>query len=162
VTRRKFCYSTFKVLTLCCLRCQSTRGIKTDIKQQTFRIAYFSSAPKTDMGSNKLLPKHKGPYQVIGRRQSIYIIEDRVKGKQIRTHDQNLRPFVFNLTQVNHLDVAQQNKQEFIDDGILAHRGSHHRRSTIEFLVRWKARIAGNHTRLSCMWTSFMIIYEIS
>ena len=23
-----------------------------------------------------------------------------------------------------------------------------------------KARIAGNHTRLSCMWTSFMIIYE--
>ena len=29
--------------------------------------------------SNKLL----GPYQVIGKRQSIYIIEDLVKGKQI-------------------------------------------------------------------------------
>ena len=43
VTRRKFCYSTFKVLTLCRLRGQSTRGVKTDIKRQTFRVANFPS-----------------------------------------------------------------------------------------------------------------------
>ena len=43
--------------------------------------------------SNKLLARHKGPYQVIGKRQSIYIIEDLVKGKQIKTHVHNLRPF---------------------------------------------------------------------
>jgi hypothetical protein len=39
--------------------------------------------------SNKLLARHKGPYQVIGKRQSIYIIEDLVKGKQIKTHVQS-------------------------------------------------------------------------
>ena len=33
--------------------------------------------------SNKLLPKHKGPYQVLGREQSIYITEDLVRDKQI-------------------------------------------------------------------------------
>ena len=33
--------------------------------------------------SNKLLPKHKGPYQVLGRKQSVYITEDLVRGKQI-------------------------------------------------------------------------------
>ena len=33
--------------------------------------------------SNKLLPKHKGPYQVLGREQSTYITEDLVRGKQI-------------------------------------------------------------------------------
>ena len=33
--------------------------------------------------SNKLLPKHKGPYQVQGRKQSVYITEDLVRGKQI-------------------------------------------------------------------------------
>ena len=86
--------------------------------------------------SNKLLPKHKVPYQVIGRKQSIYIIEDLVKGKQSKTHVHNLRPFMFNPTKVNPLDVAQQNEQEFVVDGILAHRGNHHRRSTMEFLVR--------------------------
>ena len=55
----------------------------------------------------------------------------------IKTHVHNLRPFAFNPTQVNPLDVAQQNEQEFVVDGILAHRGNHHRRSTMEFLVRW-------------------------
>ena len=35
--------------------------------------------------NNKLLPNHKGPCQVIGRKQSIYIIEDLVRGKQIKT-----------------------------------------------------------------------------
>ena len=64
-------------------------------------------------GSNKLLPKLKG------RKQSIYIIEDLVKGKQIRTHVHNLQPFVFNPTQVNLLDAAQQNEQEFVVDGIV-------------------------------------------
>jgi hypothetical protein len=60
--------------------------------------------------SNKLLARHKGSYQVI---------EDLVKGKQIKTHVHNLRPFVFNPTQINPLDVAQQNEQEFVVDGIL-------------------------------------------
>ena len=72
--------------------------------------------------SNKLLSRHKGTYQVIGKRQSIYIIKDLVKSKQIKTHVYNLRPFIFNPTQVNPLDVAQQNEQEFVVDGILAHR----------------------------------------
>ena len=51
-------------------------------------------------------------------KQSIYIIEDLVKSKQIKTHVHNLRPFVFNPIQVNPLDVAQQNKQEFIVERI--------------------------------------------
>ena len=87
--------------------------------------------------SNKLLPRHKGPYQVIGRKQSIYIIEDLIRGKQIKTHVHNLRAFLYNPTQINPLDIAQQNEQEFIVEEIIAHRGDHHRRSTMEFLVRW-------------------------
>ena len=36
-----------------------------------------------------------------GRRQSVYIIEDLVRGKQIKTHVNNLRPFLFNPAQVD-------------------------------------------------------------
>ena len=43
VTCKIFCYSTFKVLNSCRLRCQSTRRVKTDIKLQTFRVANFPS-----------------------------------------------------------------------------------------------------------------------
>ena len=84
---------------------------------------------------NKLLPKHRGPYQVRGRKQSIFFIEDLVLGKQIKTHVHNLRPFIFNPTRVNPNDIAQQNEQEFLVRDIIAHRGDHHRRSSMEFLV---------------------------
>jgi hypothetical protein len=86
---------------------------------------------------NKLLPRHRGPYQVRGRKQSIYFIEDLVLGKQIKTHVHNLRPFIFNPQRVNPREVAQQNEQEFMVRDIVAHRGDHHRRSSMEFLVRW-------------------------
>ena len=33
--------------------------------------------------SNKLLPKHRGPYQVIEHEQSVYIIKNLVRGKKI-------------------------------------------------------------------------------
>ena len=72
--------------------------------------------------SNKLFSKHRGPYQVSRRKQSIYIIEDLVLGKQIKTQVHNLQPFLFNPNQVNPLEVAQQNEQEFMVRYIIAHR----------------------------------------
>ena len=106
--------------------------------------------------SNKLLPKHKGPYQVIGRKQSIYIIEDLVKGKQIKTHVHNLRPLILTPTQINPLDVAQQNEQEFVVEGILAHRDNHHRRSTMEFLVQW-----AGHDECSNSWEPYKALMHV-
>jgi len=62
----------------------------TDITDYSINSYVLYTPP---MGrSNKLLPKHRGPYQVRGRKQSIYIIEDLVLGKQIKTHVHNLRP----------------------------------------------------------------------
>ena len=85
--------------------------------------------------NNKLLPKHRGPYQVIGHEQSVYIIEDLIRGEKIKTHIHNLRPFVFYPRHVNPTDVAQQNEQEFVVDEIIGHLGDHHKRSIMEFLV---------------------------
>ena len=75
--------------------------------------SYVLYTPPMGRG-NKLLPRHRGPYQVKGRKQSIYFIEDLVLGKQIKTHVHNLRPFLFNPQQVNPIEVAQQNEQEFL------------------------------------------------
>ena len=46
--------------------------------------SYVLYTPPMGRG-NKLLPKHRRPYLVRGRKQSIYFIEDLVLGKQIRT-----------------------------------------------------------------------------
>ena len=68
---------------------------------------------------NKLLPKHRGPFQVMDKTDSIYIIEDLVSGKRITTHIHNLRPFIYDPIRTNPLTVAQHNEQEFIVESIL-------------------------------------------
>jgi len=74
--------------------------------------------------SNKLLPRHKGPYQVIRRKQSVYIIGDLAWGKQIKNHVHNLRSFIFNPHQVNPLEVTQKDEQKFKVDKITPWRSS--------------------------------------
>jgi len=68
---------------------------------------------------------------------SIYTIEDLVNGKRITTHIHNLRPFVYDPDQTSPLTVALHNEQEFVIESVLAHRGNRHRRSTLEFHIRW-------------------------
>ncbi len=85
--------------------------------------------------SDKLLPRHRGPFQVIEKTTSIYTIEDLVSGKRVTTHIHNLRPFNYDPDRT--LVVAQQNEQEFVVEAIIGHRGNRNRRSTMEFKVRW-------------------------
>jgi len=84
-----------------------------------------------------LLPRHRGPYQVMEKTDSIYVIEDLVSGKRTTTHIHNLRPFNYDPAYTSPLVVAQHNEQEFIVESIITHRGSRNRRSTLEFQVRW-------------------------
>ena len=84
---------------------------------------------------NKLLPRHRGPYQVMEKTDSIYVIEDLVSAKRTTTH--NLRPFNYDPAYTSPLVVAQHYEQEFIVESISTHRGSRNHRSTLEFQVRW-------------------------
>jgi len=82
---------------------------------------------------NKFAPRDRGPFQVMERRESIYVIEDLINGKRIKTHIHNFRQFIYDPAYVNPTKIAQQNEQEFVVEQMLAHRGDHHRWSTMEF-----------------------------
>ena len=109
------------------IHCQETplqndqhKAVGNDAEITDYPInSYVLYTPPMGRG-NKSLPKQRRPYQVRGRKQSIYFIDDLVLGKQIRTHVHNLQPF----------EVAQQNEQEFLI------REDHHRRFSMEFLAR--------------------------
>ena len=83
----------------------------------------------------------------------MYFIEDLVLGKQIRALVHNLRPFLFNPHRVNPQEVAQQYEQKFMVRDIIAHRGDHHRRSSMEFLVRWTGYDASSNS-----WKPYMAL----
>ena len=87
--------------------------------------------------SDKPLPRHRGPYQIVEKTQFIYIIEDLVNGKRTTTHIHNLRPFNYDPARTIPLEVAHHNEQEFVVEAINGHRGDRHKRSTMEFRVRW-------------------------
>ena len=80
--------------------------------------SYVLFTPHVGRG-NKLLPKNRGPFQVMEKTDSIYIIEDLVSGKRITTHIHNLRLFIYDPIRTNPLTVAQHNEQEFIVESIL-------------------------------------------
>ena len=66
-----------------------------------------------------------------------YTIQDLVQDKSIDTHISTLRPFLYDKIITDPVQVAVQNQEEFHIDHILAHRGAHTRRTTMEFKVRW-------------------------
>ena len=61
--------------------------------------------------SNKLELKHRGPYQVVNKRDSIYTIQDLVDGKLITTHIKNLRKFLYDPARKNPLDIADRTEE---------------------------------------------------
>ena len=77
--------------------------------------------------SDKLELKHRGPYQVVNKLDSIYTIQDSVDGKLIATHINNLREFLYDSARTHPLHI----------DSILEQRGDRQRRSTMMFKVRW-------------------------
>jgi hypothetical protein len=65
--------------------------------------------------SDKLLPRHREPFQVLDRTISIYTIED----MRTTTLIHNLRPFNYDPERTSPLTVAQHNEQ---DHGALVER----------------------------------------
>ena len=79
--------------------------------------SYVLFTPPVDR-SDKLLPRHRGPYQVMEKTTSIYTIENLVDGKRSSTHIHNLRPFNYDPDRTSPLVVAQHNEQEFVVESI--------------------------------------------
>ena len=99
-------------------------------------LSYVLFTPPVER-SDKLLPRQRGPSQVLDRTNSIYTIEDLVSGKRSSIHIHNLRPFNYDPVPTLPLTVTQQSEQEFVVESIISHRGNCNRRLTMEFKVRW-------------------------
>ena len=63
-------------------------------------------------GSNKLVPRPRGPYQVMSHAGAVKTIQDLVNDKVVVAHIQNLRRFNYDADRTDPIAVAQQNTQE--------------------------------------------------
>ena len=74
--------------------------------------------------SDKILPRHRGPFQVLNRTNSILRLQGLINGKRTTTHIHNLKPFNYDPVRTSPLTVAQQNEQELVVESIISHSGN--------------------------------------
>jgi len=67
----------------------------------------------------------------------MYIIEDLLRGKRIKTHIHNLRPCVYDPAYTNPTDIAQSRICGCMNIRPRARILAHHQRSSMELLVQW-------------------------
>ena len=76
-------------------------------------------------------------YKATAVNNSRYTLYDLVKNIEKDHHVSDMKPFRYDPSVVNPLDVARRDQMEFFVVSILDHRGTESR-STSEFLVRWQ------------------------
>ena len=114
--------------------------------------------------SDELELKHKGPYQVVNKLDSIYTIQDLVDGKFITTHINNLRV----LDGMDHLlrplgallvpHYSRSSCQVLTDDGCL---GATEVRRYGRAVVNLQLDLAGRDRVLIQLWVFVVIIIDV-
>jgi hypothetical protein len=93
----------------------------------------------------KIKMKLQGSYKVVASKDSSITIEDLVDHKHLNVHITNLRPYYFNPDVIDPAIIAMHDRQEFVVEQVLAHRGDKRLRSNLEFLIKWKGFEDASH-----------------
>jgi hypothetical protein len=109
---------------------QRSRGQKTEFPIQSY-VLYADPSGLKISGNSKLSTPLKGPFRVVNRIRSkhqssddsgdIYVIENLISHEMKDVQVHHLRPFEYNSENVDPLEVAMTDNQEFLIEKILAH-----------------------------------------
>ena len=98
--------------------------------------------PKTVMGiraPTKLHPHWKGPMRVISNKGAEYTLRDLVQDKNISVHISRLKEFEYDPLHHDPLAIAaKDNEEDEVESIIRHHTGNPKRKTSMDFLVRWK------------------------
>ena len=78
-----------------------------------------------------------GPLRVISNKGDEYILFNLVTNLERHYHVTEMRPFHFDPSITDPLDIARRDYLEFFVDKVLDHRGSEIRKKELEFLIQW-------------------------
>ena len=95
-------------------------------------VKYRTGAPPT-----RLHTAWKGPLRVLSNDRSIYTLLDLITNKEKNYHVTDLKQFIFDLRQVDPVDIARRDYLEFFVEKILSMTGNARIPSTLEFHVKW-------------------------
>jgi hypothetical protein len=104
----------------------------TEFPINSYVLLDHPSGPRSKLSMTK-----SGPFRVVNIVGSAYTIQDLLTSKNMTVHISTLTPFNYDADRTDPVEVAMHDKEEFVIDSILSHRGDKSRRNTMEFKVRW-------------------------
>ncbi len=96
---------------------------------------YVLAERRTKLYSLKLLPRYLGPYEVLGQYKNDVKCRHMATSEVIEYHVEELQLFIGNKEEAEK--AALLNSDLYYIDSILAHKGSPHHRTSMEFLIKW-------------------------
>ena len=106
-------------------------GTHTEFPINSYVLVQYRDRPPT-----KFHTQWAGPLRVVSVNKNTYTLQNLVTLKTRDVHVTQLKPFHYDATEVDPVDIARKEEQEFLVENILQHRGGP-RRSTLEFFVKW-------------------------
>ena len=91
---------------------------------------------RTGSAPTRLHTKLKGPFRVISNLNN-YVLLDLVNNIHKHYHLTDLKPFIFDPSIVDPLDIARRDYLEFFIEKVIEHRGNPKRKKSLEFLIQW-------------------------
>jgi hypothetical protein len=77
--------------------------------------------------------------KVIGNTGNTYTLQNLIDNKYEQVHIKLIHPFEYDPDNTDPADVARKDYiSGFVVEQILSHHGDKHRRSTLDFLVKWQ------------------------
>ena len=105
---------------------------RTEYPVNSYVLMQYRDRPPSKFHSN-----WAGPLRVVGNKQNTYTLQDLVTGKLKDVHITQLKEFQYDMMETDPRDIARKEKQEFVVEKVLQHRGNPKKRGTMEFLVQW-------------------------
>lgn len=116
---------------------------RTEFNNGTYVLVEYAVTSLKKGPPNKLQTYLKGPLKVVSHKGATYVLENLVTGKLENSHVTQLRPFVFDETRINPIDVANQDQfvtpvAEIITHSPIKNSYKGVKCSDLFFTVRWK------------------------
>ena len=121
----------------------SSESKKRKLTEDDLEIGSYVLAayPDTGMGHrppNKLMMPNRGPYQIVAKQRGACLCRDLATNKDLLIKVHLLKPYYHDPETQDPRETALGDKQMFVIQKVLRHRGDPKRKTTLEFLIQWE------------------------
>jgi Chromo (CHRromatin Organisation MOdifier) domain len=105
----------------------------TEYEPNSYVLVHY----RTGASPTRLHTFWRGPMQVVYGKDSQYLLKDLISHQEKEYHVSDMKPFIFDPSTTNPIDIARRDHLEFFVDKVFGHRGDAKSKRDLEFHIKW-------------------------